>query len=304
MPAVPALIAVGGTIGTLAYQHRQAKKAAATQTGAEAKALAATNYGVDQAIGVQREQMDYDRWLNSATGAARQPYLDAASAESGQDWTENGEFDPHAFVAPTFEDIKNDPGYQFSLDQGQKFLDRHGSSGGTINTGARTTAGLKFSQGLAAQEYGHAFDRAYSTHQANESGRVESAKMRMESARMKQSASLSRVDALMRLASLASPGQYPGYSGGGGGGFGTPPGERGPGYGEPGYVAPYVPWRPGMQRAGSDRSVDPDPNFRPMLDETNAGLDPRTMPYGPSYINNPYDWGKDPSRSMGNQGRT
>lgn len=51
------------------------------------------------------------------------------------------------------------PGYQFALDQGLQGLDRTAASRGMLSSGNNTQDILKYSQGLANQEYGNWQDR-------------------------------------------------------------------------------------------------------------------------------------------------
>jgi hypothetical protein len=57
------------------------------------------------------------------------------------------------------DQIANDPGYQFQLQQGQQALQRSAAAKGLLNSGA-TLKGLdRYSQGLAATQYQNAWDR-------------------------------------------------------------------------------------------------------------------------------------------------
>ncbi len=51
------------------------------------------------------------------------------------------------------------PGYQFALDQGLQALNRNAASRGMLASGNNTQDILKYSQGLANQEYGNWLDR-------------------------------------------------------------------------------------------------------------------------------------------------
>ena len=57
-------------------------------------------------------------------------------------------------------DLMNDPGFNFRLREGTKDLDRRISAGGRMFSGGALKAGQQYSQELASQEYGNAFDRA------------------------------------------------------------------------------------------------------------------------------------------------
>lgn len=59
----------------------------------------------------------------------------------------------------TRQDLDDDEGYQFRLQEGQKALDRAASAGGRFFSGRSLKDTARFSQGLASQEYGDAFNR-------------------------------------------------------------------------------------------------------------------------------------------------
>jgi len=62
-----------------------------------------------------------------------------------------GQFNP--------EDLENDPGYQFQLQQGEKALGRSQSARGSLYSGAALKEGQQFSQGLADSTFNDAFRR-------------------------------------------------------------------------------------------------------------------------------------------------
>ena len=62
------------------------------------------------------------------------------------------EFDP--------SDLEADPGYQFRLKQGEKSIQRSNAAKGLLQSGKTLKDLSSFSQGLASQEYGDAYNRA------------------------------------------------------------------------------------------------------------------------------------------------
>jgi hypothetical protein len=63
------------------------------------------------------------------------------------------------FVAPTWDEIQNDPGYQFRLRAGTQAREQSAAAGGVLRTGG-TLKGLEdYAQGLASQEYGNVYNR-------------------------------------------------------------------------------------------------------------------------------------------------
>ncbi len=63
-------------------------------------------------------------------------------------------------------DYQADPGYQFRLGEGMKALDRGASARGSFNSGRAMKDLTRFSQGLASEEYGNAFNR-FQTNRSN-----------------------------------------------------------------------------------------------------------------------------------------
>lgn len=61
-----------------------------------------------------------------------------------------------------FDKFRADPGYQFSVDQGQQAIDRSAAARGILNSGATAKALDRFGTGIADQEYGNYFARLQS----------------------------------------------------------------------------------------------------------------------------------------------
>jgi hypothetical protein len=59
-----------------------------------------------------------------------------------------------------------DPSYQFRLDEGLKSVSRSNSASGHGYSGQALKAALRYSQGLASEEFGAAYNRSMSTKQA------------------------------------------------------------------------------------------------------------------------------------------
>lgn len=59
----------------------------------------------------------------------------------------------------TMSQFQQDPGYQFDLQQGQQSLDQSAAASGGIVSGAQMAALSNYSQNMASNEYGNAFNR-------------------------------------------------------------------------------------------------------------------------------------------------
>lgn len=69
------------------------------------------------------------------------------------------------------DDFQADPGYAFRQSEGEKALTRQLAAGGRLYSGAAMKDMARFSQGLASQEYGAAFDR-FNVGQTNQFNRL------------------------------------------------------------------------------------------------------------------------------------
>ena len=77
-------------------------------------------------------------------------------------------FDPnqYAFKPPTGEEaLRDDPGYQFRLQQGQKALETSAAARGGLLSGGTLKGIQDYAQGLASQEYGNVYARRLGENQ-------------------------------------------------------------------------------------------------------------------------------------------
>lgn len=74
---------------------------------------------------------------------------------------------PPAFQAPTANDVLNDPGYQFRLDQGQQSLQNARAAQGTLNTGSTLKDILGYGQDYASNEFQNVFNRDLTQYNTN-----------------------------------------------------------------------------------------------------------------------------------------
>lgn len=71
------------------------------------------------------------------------------------------------FTAPTAEQARETPGYQFALDQGTRSLDASAAANGSLLTGGTGTALQQFGQGLADTDYNNVYNRALQSYNTN-----------------------------------------------------------------------------------------------------------------------------------------
>jgi hypothetical protein len=232
--AIPAIVGAAGAIGGAALSSRASNKASDATLAASNRASDVQEEANNQAAAAAKDTQDYERWLQSATSTARQPYLDALSqalgAGGGGGYSPTpyqAPVDPGAakFVAPTQAQAESDPGYQFALSQGQQGIEHGASARGTLLTGGTLKDISQFNQNAASQQYDKVYGRAYGEAQMTEQERqaafdrnaqnsFNAASLNNQSAYNAASLGLQgygqRLSALGTLAGLATPGAYPG----------------------------------------------------------------------------------------------
>lgn len=145
---------VGGLIG--ANQSANAAKDAASlqnAAGQQASSQTLAQY--------QQNRTDQMPWLTAGTSA-----INRLSDLTGTSGNTTGAGYGSLTKPFTAADFVADPGYQFSLDQGQKALERSSAAKGGLLSGAAIKAAQTYGQGTAAQEYQDVYNR-YNTDQSN-----------------------------------------------------------------------------------------------------------------------------------------
>lgn len=94
---------------------------------------------------------------NTATGYYK-PLMDKYGAGTNAYGDATGVNGPEGY-ARAISSFKTDPGYQFSMDQGQQALNRSHAAAGNLSSGNADADTLKFSQGLADQSFGNYVSR-------------------------------------------------------------------------------------------------------------------------------------------------
>lgn len=168
---VGAGIAAAGAIGSGAMASSAAKSAAKTQADAATKAqqgqAEALQFSKDQ---FAKQQENLAPWLASGKGALDklQSFIDSGGgAKYDKTFQGPADFSYDKFIAPNGVDFKNDPGYQFRIDQAQKGILRGAAAGGGAFTGGTLQAIADKSGLVASDEYSKVFDRAAQTYASN-----------------------------------------------------------------------------------------------------------------------------------------
>ncbi len=144
------LIGAGSSLFSGLFGASQAQKAAQAQTKQEQAAL------------------DFQKAVYGDTVANQRPFVDAgqfalARLEGG---FSDGTFGagsikpPPTFTAPTLEDARNTPGYQFTQQQGEQGILRGSAAAGGAFSGGTLKSLSRFDTGLADSTYNDVFGRA------------------------------------------------------------------------------------------------------------------------------------------------
>lgn len=99
------------------------------------------------------------------TSALQQPWMQGGQQSLAQllQGLQSGSF--QANVNP--QNLVNDPGYQFQLQEAQKALERSAAARGSLNSGGFMKELSQYNQGIAAQQYQNAWNRSFQQGQAN-----------------------------------------------------------------------------------------------------------------------------------------
>ena len=139
----------------------------------------ATAIGVSAVVGYAGAKMSADAQSKGAKSGAQaeermgeanlefQREMEASQREDFAPWTEAGGQALEKLWAGVqsgeFEvgqvDVKQDPGYQFRMDEGVEALDKSAASRGRLLSGAQNKAVIDYGQDTASQEYGKAYAR-------------------------------------------------------------------------------------------------------------------------------------------------
>lgn len=84
-------------------------------------------------------------------------------------------FTPGTFAAPTADDMSQDPGYQFRVQQALDTLQQSAAARGTLFTSGTEQALMAQAQQMASQEYGNVYARRFGEFQQSEAERANAA---------------------------------------------------------------------------------------------------------------------------------
>lgn len=146
------IIGAGGSIISSIFGSKAAKKASQQQ--------------VDQ----QNKALDFQKQVYGENKANQQPFVQAGqqSIQSLMDGLSSGKFGFGSlpdFKAPTAEEARATPGYQFTQQQGEQGITRGAAAAGGAFTGGTLKDIARFNTGLADSTYSSSFARAMQAYQ-------------------------------------------------------------------------------------------------------------------------------------------
>ena len=103
---------------------------------------------------------------NPQTSSFAMPQMDWPSFSFSQ-FDPGPAFSYKDFAAPNQQDMLNDPGFQFRIDQGRKALEASAAGKGILRSGGTLKDLLNYGQNFASQEYGNVYNRALSEYDTN-----------------------------------------------------------------------------------------------------------------------------------------
>lgn len=145
---------------------------AAASVGSAAIGAHAAGKAADQQAASADKALDFQNKVNDQTQLNQKPYLDAGSTSISKlmEHLNDGTFGPGsnaAFKAPTLDEARSTPGYQFTKDQGLRAVDAGAAARGGALSGGAVKAELGYATGLADSTYGNVFNRSLAGYQAN-----------------------------------------------------------------------------------------------------------------------------------------
>ena len=151
IPLITTAVGVGGSLASAAIGSGAAKTAAGQQVSSAQQAL------------------DFQKQIWGQQQQNMAPFLQAGTQSIGQlmQGLQSGQFGPGslpelpaAFTAPSLQQARETPGYQFTQQQGIDAISRSASARGALGSGSTFKALQSFGSGLADSTYNDVFNRA------------------------------------------------------------------------------------------------------------------------------------------------
>lgn len=164
---VGGLISNRGTKNAANAQKEAAQQASDTQLTASREANALQEKMFNRQIQLYNQDIARQEPIRQAGLTGQNRLLDVLGLGAKTKANGYGTTNGYGSANAKFEerDIKMDPGYQFRLQEGQKALERSAAARGGLFSGRAAKDLQSYGQGMASQEYGNAYNRAYGKFQ-------------------------------------------------------------------------------------------------------------------------------------------
>jgi hypothetical protein len=170
MPAALAIPLVIGAVGAGASVASGVMGSKAAHGAADTQAEA-TRYAADKSAETEKQNLDFQKQVYGTQQEQLAPYMEQGKVALGQlgaGIQAGGEFSK-PYDASTI--LKDDPGYQFRMDEGLKALERTASATGSLGSGGTLRRIERYGQEYASNEYGAAANR-YQTNRNTRFGEL------------------------------------------------------------------------------------------------------------------------------------
>ena len=156
---------IGSIVGAIITANASKKAAKAQEKGAELASETQLE-AQERALEAVREMFDISR-------EDLAPYRETGelALQDLDRLVRSGEFATEPAFAFTTADFEADPGYEFRLAEGLKAIDRAGSARGLALSGRQLKDLQRYGQGLASDEFGRAYGRAFNEYITGREGR-------------------------------------------------------------------------------------------------------------------------------------
>ncbi|MGH9505229.1 MAG: hypothetical protein ACRD20_20440 [Terriglobales bacterium] len=166
--AIGAGVSAAGAIGGAAISSHAAGEAADKQVSAAEQAAQLQKQEADNALDFQKQewstqQQNEQPWLNAGNAGISNLLSLLNSGPGGL----LEKYPGGAFTAPTLDQAKNEPGYQFAEQQGEGALQNSAAAKGGLLSGNTLEALNNYAQKFGEQDYSNVYNRAQSTYDTN-----------------------------------------------------------------------------------------------------------------------------------------
>lgn len=170
MPFISTALAIGlgaaaaGSVGSAAIKAHAAGKAADAQSSAADKARV-----IEQEN--QQKATDFQTGVWNSTQQNYKPYVDAGNKAINNlsRMANDPNFSKYGstFQAPTLDEARATPGYNFALQTGSDAITKQAAATGNLMSGNTGTALEQYGQGLADTDYNNLYNQALQTYMTN-----------------------------------------------------------------------------------------------------------------------------------------